>query len=132
MEPIQTKGWMFQEIGPNQTARDLFGHQRPGDKVAIISRFPDQVKNYVEALELLGLKVRVVTGQSGEEDFCFLMNAQKEAIGSLFSTFFFWAGLLGNCTTVRCYCVDCSGHENWTNPELKRRIYFEDYILDRQ
>ena len=137
--PIQAKGWWFQELGPNQTARDLFGHLQPGEKVAIISRFLEGTQDYVGALEARGLQVRVVTGQSGVEDFCFLMNTKKESIGIVMSTFFFWAGLLGNCAKVIMYSVDgkeadpdLHNSHNWTHPELKQRIHFEDFMLERE
>lgn len=77
-----TKKKGFKELSPNQTAADLFGHLKPGEKVAIVTRFSaKQAKPYTDALEQRGLKVRVIEGQSGTEDFCFLMSAQKEIIG---------------------------------------------------
>lgn len=42
----------FAELKPNQTASELFGHLKPGDKVAIITRFTAQeAQPYVQALQ---------------------------------------------------------------------------------
>jgi hypothetical protein len=125
----------FQELSPNQTAHDLFGHLNPGDKVAIVSRFGiEHVQQYVDALEDRGLQVRLIEGQSGVQDFCFLMRAQKEMVGLAISTYFMWAALLGDCRTVTAYSVDTEerrytfgdGHVtyNFTNPTLAGRFAF--------
>lgn len=133
----------FEELSANQTANELFRNLKQGDKVAIISRFADSpdVLPYVDALERRGIKVRVIIGQDGTQDFCFLMNAQKEMVGSALSTYFNWASILGNCTNVRAYSVDSPVrrkneenrrrpvfvHYNFTNPALASRIAFELY-----
>ena len=97
----------FPELGPRQAARDLFGHLPRGSKVAIISRFlDDNVQRHVTAFEDRGLRVRVISGNSGEQDFCFLLSAEKEIAGAAKSTYFYWAGLLGRAETVRLYTVD--------------------------
>jgi hypothetical protein len=47
-----------------------------GDKVAITSRFVNKaVENIVNLLSARGIKVRVMNGQSPEEDFCFPLKA---------------------------------------------------------
>jgi hypothetical protein len=130
----------YEELSPNQTARELFGHLGRGEKVAIVTRFDnDAVRLYVEALERRGIQVRVVAKQSDVQDFCFLMQAQKEMVGLARSTFFLWAGYLGNCS-VRAYSVDSPDrriavknvfdHYNWTNPKLQSRVLFELYKAD--
>jgi hypothetical protein len=87
----------FEELSPNKTAYELFAHLRPGDKIAITTRFGGKhVEPYVSALNERGLNVRVVDGQSGTEDFCFLMSAQKELVGTSLSTFSRWAAYLGH------------------------------------
>jgi hypothetical protein len=125
----------FQELSPNQTALDLFGHLRPGDRVAIVSRFGvEHVQLYVDALEDRGLQVRLVEGQTGMQDFCLMMRAQKEMVGMAISTYFMWAALLGDCRKVTAYSVDTDyrrqtfgdGHVtyNFTNPILAGRFEF--------
>ena len=53
-----------------------------GDKVAITSRFVNKaVENIVNSLSARGIKVRVMNGQSPEEDFCFPLKAEKELVG---------------------------------------------------
>ena len=131
----------FEELSPNQTARELFGHLVRGDKVAIITRFDNSaVRLYVEALERRDIQVRVVANQTDMQDFCFLMQAQKEMVGLARSTFFLWAGFLGNCSRVRAYSVDSPNrriavknvfdHYNWTNPKLQSRVLFQLYKAD--
>jgi len=122
------------ELSPNQTAVDLFGHLKPGNKVAILTRFSaEQAAPYVEALEERGLKVRVISGQDGEQDFCFLMSATKEMIGIVYSTYLFWAGILSQtCKRVLAYSIDTTSRANtgrivfmaynWTHPDLKRKM----------
>jgi hypothetical protein len=131
----------YEELSPNQTARQLFGHLGKGDKVAITTRFDTIAAGpYVEALERRGIQVRIVTNQTDTQDFCFLMQAQKEIVGLARSTFFLWAGFLGNCSRVRAYSVDSPDrrgavpdvfdHYNWTHPELQSRVLFELYKAD--
>jgi hypothetical protein len=130
----------YEELSPNQTARQLFGHLGRGDKVAMTTRFDNAALPYVEALERRGIQVRVVSNQTDTQDFCFLMQAQKEIVGLARSTFFLWAGFLGNCSRVCAYSVDSPDrreavpnvfdHYNWTHPELQSRVFFELYRVD--
>lgn len=128
----------FSELNANQTAYELFGHLNAGDKVAIVSRFSaKEAKPYTDAMEHRGLKVRVIEGQSGTQDFCFLMSAQKEMIGIAKSTYLFWAGVLSKSAhRVLAYSLDtpqtrARSHDNplisynWTHPELKRKFDFK-------
>lgn len=76
----------------------------PGEKVAITTRFGGtHVKPYIQALERRGLQARVVEGQSGVQDFCFLLSAQKELVGTRKSTFVQWAAWLGGAKQVELY-----------------------------
>jgi hypothetical protein len=133
--PNRGKELGFQELSPNQTAAELFGHLQPGDKVAIVSRFGiEHGKPYIDALEERGLQVRLVEGQSGMQDFCFLMRAQRGMVGMAISTFFMWAALLGECRCITAYSVDTDyrrqmfgdGHVtyNFTHPTLAGRFEF--------
>jgi len=136
----------FEELNANQTANEVFANLQKGDKVAIVSRFAndDTVLPYVNALQSRGIQARVITGQDGTQDFCFLMNAQKEMVGSAMSTYFLWAALLSNCTSVRAYSVDSPvrrkkrsrdvggqqlpfDYYNFTNPAIASRFTFEMY-----
>ena len=131
-------------MGPNQTARDLFGHLVPGDKVAIVSRFKLSAheKQFIRALQRRGLQVRYIQGQTGVQDFCFLMHAQKELVGPDKSTFFTWAAILGNASKVRSYKLDTHdirarsrvNYQNdyaWKDPILRDRFTSEIYQIDR-
>ncbi len=132
----------YDELDPNRTAQELFGHLGVGDKLAITSRFATDpsVQPYVDALTQRGIRVRVITDQSGVEDFCFMLHAKKELVGMAESKFALWAGYLGNATKVRLYSIDSPGrrkspffshrvfiHYNWTHPSLKEKVYFELY-----
>jgi hypothetical protein len=160
-------------------------------KVAITTRIHNpRVQDYVHALEELeledttttettntntqeekgdvhrrrhrgGLKVRVVAGQSGVQDFCFLLSAEKELVGSVTSTYVRWAAILGKAKVAKLYLHDTHGlrksvgigighhHQDgrddqdplqvlgfpWTNPTLQRRIQFPVYqseYMERQ
>jgi hypothetical protein len=124
----------FTELGPQQTARELFGHLSPGDKVAVLSRFKNNdVQKYIEALEARGVQVRLISGQTPFQDFCFLKSTERELVGSEISTFFQWAAYLGD-SEVRSYFVQSneragksSGYE-WQDPILKERYRYEFYL----
>jgi hypothetical protein len=126
------------ELAPDQVANELFAHLNPGDKVAITSRYPDDFRTrmIVEAFEKRNIRVRVAGPRSGVADFCFLMHAQKELVGTAKSSFLIWAGLLGNATKVRAYTVNTSGEQGtfnrykYTHPELKSRFRFELYAAN--
>ena len=135
----QSRG--FEETTPNQTATLLFGHLKPGDKVAITTRFRDNVNTraQVRALEARGLKVRVIAGQTDMQDFCFLSSTQKEFVGNARSTYVIWAAVLGNMEVARLYTLDSMGlrqqyganvHKHlsyeWTNTKLQY-LRFETY-----
>jgi hypothetical protein len=135
--PKRGETWGFEELKPNRAASELFANHKPGDKVAIISRFSDNLDRYKVALEARGLVVRLIKGQSGPEDFCFLLRAQKEIIGVATSTYSTFAGILGDAKKVRLYSVDSSKRRgkgrfgklftyyNYTNEEPKSRFSFE-------
>jgi hypothetical protein len=131
----------FLESSPEQTASQLFGHLQPGEKVAITSRFVNNLTlEYVRALEHRGLQVRVISNQTGLQDFCFLKRAQKELVGSSMSTFARWAAILGDAQRVQLYVTDAPGvwiknkgkftnplrsmldNFTWTNPKVQARI----------
>ena len=125
----------YPELGPQQAARDLVGHLPRGSKVALLSRVVDgNVQRHVAAFEERGLRVRIITGNSGEQDFCFLLSAEKEIIGNGKSTYFFWAGLLGSAKTVRLHAlnlVNPGGHQNYEHPEeLKARWNFSNFATN--
>lgn len=81
----------YEELAPEQVANELFAHLNPGDKVAIASRFSDDFRTQmiVDALEKRQLRVRVTEPRSGVADFCFLLYAQKELVGTAKSLFLF-------------------------------------------
>jgi hypothetical protein len=125
----------FHELGPQQLARDLLGHLERDDKVAIVSRFTQETAQpYIDALTERGLNVRFIAGQTGVQDFCFLMHTKKEMIGIAISTYFMWAAYLSNCARVVAYSVDTVQrrdhfgddyfHYNFTSPVLAGRISF--------
>lgn len=84
-------------------------------KIAILSRYPDHLDEYVQALSDAGWNVRVLANQTATQDFCFLMNANT-MIGSVRSTFFFWAAVLSNTAQrVLAYSVDSPAKRAWAN-----------------
>jgi hypothetical protein len=110
----------FEEVTPEQLY-DLLHQQRPnlrrGDKIAIVTRRRKQgtssnaityldpsndidpsVQRFVSYLsDQHGLDVRVIEGQSGIQDFCFIQHLQGNStfIGPTRSTFSEWGAILG-------------------------------------
>ena len=100
----------FHEADPKQASNFLFGHLKEGDKIAIVTRFGGHsTQPYVDEFMSKGFKVRVVDGQNGPADFCFLMSAQKEIVGLSKSSYFMWASYLGNSSRVLAYRMASSG-----------------------
>lgn len=134
--PKRGMGLGFEELDSIRTATELFAEHEPGENVAIISRMNTNIQKYIDVLEMKGLKVRYITGQTGNEDFCFLAKASKEIIGTTRSTYAYWAGIIGDAKKVRLYSIDTpqtrrAGKHyysyNYTNPELKERFSYENY-----
>lgn len=105
--PRRYKSLGFAEMDANETFIELFSDAKDGDNVAIITRFDndEETKNIANVLKSNGLRVRIISGQSGEQDFCFLLKSEKKIVGSTRSTFFIWAGLLGNSSLVHSYAI---------------------------
>jgi len=122
----------FQELGPNQTAQELFGNHAAGDKVAILTRFEEDkdANSLADILrEKLGLTVRLIAGNSGEQDFCFLLKTKKEIIGGSKSTFFTWAGLLGEAKKVHTYHVGSKPIPSmFRNNKLEERLVISVHV----
>lgn len=87
---------------------------KKGDKVVITTRFYDDpiLQEHVNALQSRGIQVRIVGGglnntkeRQGIEDFCFLLHAKKELIGSTRSTFALWAAVLGQAENIMLYTI---------------------------
>jgi hypothetical protein len=126
----------FEELNANKTATKIFATYQPGDKVAIISRYEEKTDEYIDALKLKGIKARYIKGQTGNQDFCFLMKAQQEVIGQKLSSYANWAAILGKAKKVRLYSVDSEYTRakqrhfynfTWNVKELRERIVYENY-----
>lgn len=138
--PRRGKRKGFEELSPNKTASELFAHLQRGEKVAITTRFGgEHVAPYVSALEQRGIDVRVISNQTGVQDFCFLLQSQKELLGTTMSTFAAWAAYLGDTKRVILYQVKGPNTRqgmpssfNWTHPHLKDRVYLEVFKSEEQ
>lgn len=152
----------FEELSPKKIATELFSNLSSGDTVAIATR---QIENdnenddvegsngRVSSLDMIvgnmtqrNVTTRLVTGQTGVQDFCFLMNAQRDLVGTMRSSFVRWAAYLGNNNTqavARLYTLDSPGlrskrgasyirsrNVTWKNDELRRRIRHELYVSE--
>lgn len=129
----------LQEVSPDQAADTLFGHLQKGDKLAITTRFHNElVQEYERTLTARGIQVRIIQGNTGIQDFCFLLNAKKELIGNFQSTYVFWAAILGKSQKAVLYTLNTPSLQNrygqtindrflyqWENQELRRRIFFK-------
>jgi hypothetical protein len=136
--PRKGKQKGFEELSPAKTAKELFGHLHPGDKVALVSRvYTNTTQDYANALEQqLGLQVRVIVGDRGVEDFCFLVRTEQELAGIARSTFLQWAVFLGTAQTAYLYSIDSPAtrrslgdprlgqysNYTWTNQVLRDKV----------
>jgi len=131
-----------EELSPNKTANELFGHLQPGDKIAVTTRYNNSLSQlYVGALKNRGLNVRLISGQSDTEDFCFLMHAKKELVGTHMSKFFLWSALLGSAKKIRAYSVDSPSRRkefasrfetfDLEMPAYKEEIFENSLLKDR-
>jgi hypothetical protein len=107
----------------------------------VVSRFSNnEVTQYLSAMRERGLQVRLIEGQSGRQDFCFLRSAQKELVGVSISTYFYWAARLSNATRIITYSLNVSSvlsrqgrasyHHNYTHPKLVGRWVFRLFTPD--
>ena len=140
----------FEELSPYETAHSLFGNLQRGDKIAMTTRFHDTndggsvVQQYIDALKQRGLQVRLITNQTGVQDFCFLSKATKELVGVAKSTYVRWAGYLSPPSTttnvkVRLYAI-ARDQQNldhiskrqwnytWTHPQLKSKLHLQVFL----
>jgi hypothetical protein len=99
--PRKGKQKGYEELSPNQTVSQLFGHLPPGSKIAMTSRIVDHpmTQAYVDAFERRGFQWRILSSnQTGVQDFCFLQSSQRDLAGMARSTFVRWAAILGTST----------------------------------
>jgi hypothetical protein len=131
--PKVAKKLGFEELSPNKTVQEILKDYRPGDKVAVISRFSTFGENYVHRMQEAKLDARLMENISDLQSFCFLMSGELELIGCSKSTFAIWAAHLGNATRVRLYNLRSPERGNgiswynFTNAEIRKRYSFEDY-----
>ena len=101
----------FRELSPNNVASMLFAkslasHNAP-PRIAIVSRFTSTVQPYVDQLKTqYNASVRVISNQTGLQDFCFLKETQHQLIGTYTSTYAIWGGILGKAPLVRLYEIE--------------------------
>lgn len=113
--PRKGKIMGFQEMSPGKVSHELFRDKKAGEKIAIVTRINDGVvTEIVRLLKERELLVRVIEGQTGVEDWCFLKHAQKELVGGAVSTYVKWAAFLGNATSTRLYFLD--------SPAFRQRV----------
>lgn len=142
--PKRGKNLGFEELSGSKIAHELFRDLKPGDKVAILTRFQNskvvaEIKDLLQQVQ--GAQVRIVANNSGVEDFCLLQTAQKEVVGSMLSTFVRWGSFLGRAEKVRLYFLDSPNFRKRgaddmfseainllsSSPSSPRRIQFEVY-----
>lgn len=132
-EEQQSRG--FEELDPERVATQLMSHLQPGQKIAITTRFANEplVEEYQRVMRQRGFKVRIVTNQTGVQDFCFLLRTQQELLGVAKSTYARWAAYLGDAKRVQLYALDSLESQEfikqtmmfpWSHPELTNRLRF--------
>jgi len=99
----------YEELNPHQVAHELLGHLPDGNttRIAIVSRGQAYVDLYKAAMEARGWIVRTTPDDyTGVQDFCFLLQTQRELVGTMRSTYTRWAALLGQAKRVQLYSID--------------------------
>ena len=98
----------FEEISPNQSVGLLQG----ATKVAITTRFDNKhSRAYLDTFIQQGWEARIVAGQTGTQDFCFLQHANNLLAG-IRSTFALWASVLGDAKNVTLYRMNTTETRN--------------------
>jgi hypothetical protein len=114
---LASKGYV--EVSPPQAVEYLFrplalaksrrsSRERP-QRVAMVSRFTEDLQSYVEALEAQRsprFQVRVIENGTGASDFCFLKHARHTLVFVHMSTYAGWASVLGNAKQSLLYVVN--------------------------
>mmetsp|Transcript_50083 Transcript_50083/g.150752 ORF Transcript_50083/g.150752 Transcript_50083/m.150752 type:complete len:409 (-) Transcript_50083:1043-2269(-) len=122
-----------EELEPSRVATDLMGHLPEGTKVALLSRSwdGDEVQQYVDAMRSRNFTVRRILGQSGVQDFCFLLKARAGIFGTGRSSYLMWASILSrDVRNVTLYRVNSSSHQvvssgySWRNARLANRFHY--------
>ena len=119
----------------NNNNNDTGGpRKRRAAAAAIVSRSIHGLQPYVDALQQKqGIAARLITDQSGVQDFCFLMKSRTELVCSWQSTFCRWASVLSNVTSVRYYTLD-QNLESSTfsiNSTSRKRITSTKHVANR-
>jgi hypothetical protein len=123
----------YQELDPNRTAYELLAHLRWGDKVVLLSRFSEEdvLQPYINSMKDRGLQVRVITGQTGVQDLCFLKSAKKELVGFHRSSYFRYAALMSQSVkSVISYNMDLPEYKtNWFDfqPKYSERLKIKKF-----
>lgn len=104
----------FHEITPNQIVP--FFNLKQGDKLAILGRYIDNeyAQRFLKALNETQVQVRLIRGQTPQQDFCFLLRTQKELIATEISTFARMASTLADIPTT-LYSISPTETYNGTN-----------------
>lgn len=105
-------------------------------KVAITTRFDNKLaRAYLDTFVRQGWQARIVSGQTGVQDFCFLKRAKNLLAGKR-STYAVWASFLGDAQNVTLYKMNTTNTRNrfgdqyvtldhqFNTSELRDRIRF--------
>jgi hypothetical protein len=112
----------FVEVSPAQAVKCLFeplAAQLPENskanpiKIAMLSRFPSDLKPYASALNWspYHFQVRIIENGTVASDFCFLKNARRSLYAVHLSSFAGWAEILGRAP-VHLYVVNDTNTNN--------------------
>ena len=113
--------------------------------MAITTRIHDNAtERCAIAFREKGINARIVSNQTGIEDYCFLTRSEKETIGGVVSTFSRWAMILSPAKSTTFYVSDKMiygqktkrwdvdpGYSmevysyNFTHPRMQSRVRFE-------
>eukprot|EP00587_Corethron_hystrix_P005481 CAMPEP_0113326850 /NCGR_PEP_ID=MMETSP0010_2-20120614/18836_1 /TAXON_ID=216773 ORGANISM="Corethron hystrix, Strain 308" /NCGR_SAMPLE_ID=MMETSP0010_2 /ASSEMBLY_ACC=CAM_ASM_000155 /LENGTH=473 /DNA_ID=CAMNT_0000187399 /DNA_START=183 /DNA_END=1605 /DNA_ORIENTATION=- /assembly_acc=CAM_ASM_000155 len=108
----------FTEVDPAR-AVELLKHLSPGDRVALVGRFPEKLWGYVGTLKEQGLEVRVVPNEgkrvAPSVGFCFIQHAKRGIAGMAMSTFVQLGAFFSDAERVDIYLYDRGRKEYYSH-----------------
>jgi hypothetical protein len=98
LNPQQALKYIFEPVAANRSS----ANGNAPLKIAMVSRFPNDLNPFVEELKTSRYRfdVRVLENGTATSDFCFLRHTQSLLVGVHISSFLGWSAILGHPPTL--------------------------------
>ena len=132
--------WGGGELTPPNAAKMLSSSLPPGSNIALVPGRSDgkRIQAYKDAFTNSSFNVRIVKGESGIQDFCFLNHAEY-VWGTIQSSYAAWASILNkNLHNATLYAANYPLRKTKrsskvaSNPELAARVHYPVYDLSNE